>query len=165
MTSTAETGRVYDLVEKIGTCMLTSKTGDGLRARPMHAIVDREAGVISFLTDARAHKDDEVAAEPQVCLAFAKTGSNDYVSVSGRAVVTDDRGAVRAHWNEMAKTWFPDGPDDPNIRILTVTPHAAELWDGTSNSLAVAFEIAKARMQGERPDLGENRKVAMGGAR
>ena len=162
---TAEAGRVYDLVEKIGTCMLTSKAGDGLRARPMHALVDREAGTISFLTDARAHKDDEVAAEPQVCLAFAQTGSNDYVSVSGVAAVTDDRTAVKAHWNEMAKTWFPDGPEDPNIRILTVTPHAAELWNGTGNPLAVAFEVAKARMKGERPDLGENLKVAMGGAR
>lgn len=163
MTTTADAERVFDFVEKIGTCMLTSKAGESLRARPMHAIVDRGAGTICFLTDARAHKDDEVAADPEVCLAFAKPDANDYVSVSGRAEVTADRDAVKAHWNEMAKTWFPDGPDDPNIRILTVTPHAAELWGGTANPIAVAFEVAKARMKGERPDLGENRKVAMGG--
>jgi general stress protein 26 len=29
--------RVYDLVDEIGVCMLTSKAGASLRARPMHA--------------------------------------------------------------------------------------------------------------------------------
>lgn len=155
--------RVYDLVEDIKVCMLTSKNGEELRARPMHAIVDRDSGEISFLADARAHKDDEIAADPHVCLAFAKPNANDYVSISGEARVHEDRGAIEAHWNEMAKTWFPQGPEDPNIRILTVTPRSAEFWDGKSNPIAVAFEVARARYKDERPDLGENRKVAMSG--
>lgn len=163
--ATTDADRIFDLVESIKVCMLTSKRGSELRARPMHAMLDRDAGTIAFLTDARAHKDDEVAADPQVCLAFAKPGDNDYVSISGTAEVTGDRAVIDAHWSEMAKTWFPDGPNDPNIRILTVTPRSAEFWDGLSNPVAVAFEIAKARVKDERPDLGENRKVAMGGGR
>lgn len=165
MTSHSDAERVFDLAEKIGACMLTTKTGEGLRARPMHAKFDREGGTISFLADARAHKDDEIAADRQVCLAFAKPGSNTYVSISGAAKVTADRGAIDAQWTEMSKIWFPDGPGDPNIRVLTVTPRAAEFWDDSSNPIAVAFELAKARVKQERPDLGENRKVAMGGGR
>jgi general stress protein 26 len=157
--------RIYDLVESIEFCMLISKRGQALRARPMRAIVDRDDGLISFLTDARAHKDEEVAAEPEVCLAFAKPNSNAYVSISGAARVTDDRALVKTYWDENAKTWFPDGPEDPHIRVLTVAPREAEFWDGTSNPIAVALEVARARLKDERPDLGDNRKVAMGAAR
>ena len=162
MTTNSDIDRVWRLVDEIRVCMLTSKQGRALRARPMHAIVDREAGEIAFLTDARAHKDDEIAADPEVCLAFAKPGSNDYVSISATAEVSDDRSAIKAHWSEMAKTWFPDGPDDPNIRLLRVIPHSAEFWEGVSNPFVVAFEIAKARAKHERPDLGDAGKVALG---
>lgn len=162
MTASTDADRVWDLVDEIRVCMLTSKDGASLRARPMHAMIDREAGTVSFFTDARAHKDDEVAANPDVCLAFAKPNANDYVSISGTAAVSADRAAIKAHWSEMAKTWFPDGPEDPNIRLLTVTPGAAEFWEGSSNPVVVAFEIAKARYNKERPDLGENKKVALG---
>ncbi|MFD1704677.1 pyridoxamine 5'-phosphate oxidase family protein [Methylopila henanensis] len=163
MTTANDADRVYDLAEDIGVCMLTSKSGSALRARPMHAKIDRDAGVITFLTDVRHHKDDEIAADPEVCLAFAKPGSQSYVSISGVAEVLNDRAAIKARFSEMAKLWFPDGPEDPNVRLLVVRPKAAEFWDGKTNPVAVAFQIAKARLSDERPDLGDNRKVAMGG--
>ncbi|MFD1332314.1 pyridoxamine 5'-phosphate oxidase family protein [Methylopila musalis] len=156
-----DAARVWDLVDDIGVCMLTSKDGDALRARPMHAMPDRDEGAIAFFTDARAHKDDEIAAEPSVCLAFAKPNSNAYVSLSGEATVSSDRAEIERHWSEMAKTWFPDGPSDPNLRLLTVRPQSAEYWDGKSNPVVVAFEIAKARYNHERPDLGDNAKVSL----
>ncbi|MET0314418.1 MAG: pyridoxamine 5'-phosphate oxidase family protein [Hansschlegelia sp.] len=162
MSATTGADRVWELVEDIGVCMLTSKAGSALRARPMHAMPDVEAGEIVFFADARAHKDDEIAADPDVCLAFAKPNANEYVSLSGTAVVSNDRAEIRTRFNETTKTWFPDGPEDPNIRLLKVTPHEGEYWDGVSNPLAVAFEVARARMKGERPDLSTNRKVALG---
>lgn len=161
MTRDHDVDRVYDLAEDIGVCMLTSKAGAALRSRPMHAKFDRDAGVITFLTDARHHKDDEIAADPQICLSFAKTGSQNYVSISGEAEVLNDRAAIEARFNEMAKVWFPDGPQDPNVRLLVVRPETAEYWDGKSNPIAVAFQIVKARLSQQRPDLGENRKVGM----
>ncbi|MFC3693696.1 pyridoxamine 5'-phosphate oxidase family protein [Chenggangzhangella methanolivorans] len=165
MSSTSDIDRLHDLVEEIAVCMLTSKSGASLRARPMHAKLDRATGEISFLTDVRHHKDEEIAADPEVCLAFASPKGQDYVSISGRARVSNDRAAIKARFNEMAKVWFPGGPEDANVRLLVVDPHAGEFWDGKSNPVAVAFEIAKARLSEERPDLGENRKVAMGGRR
>jgi general stress protein 26 len=165
MAESSDADRVYELINDVSVCMLTSKAGPSLRARPMHAKVDRATGTITFLTDARHHKDDEIAADPEVCLAFAKPGSEVYVSISGRAKVTDDRAAIEARFNEMAKVWFPGGPQDPNVRLLTVHPHAAEYWDGKTNPITVAFELVKARLSSERPDLGENRKVALGGGR
>ena len=34
------------------------------------------------------------------------------------------------------------------------------MWGGPANSAVAAYEFAKARMTGEKPDLGENRKVS-----
>jgi hypothetical protein len=56
--------------------------------------------------------------------------------------------------------WW-SGPDDPNVRVLRIEPRLAELWDGPSSSIVAAFEFAKARLTGDKPDLGENRKVTV----
>jgi general stress protein 26 len=40
----------------------------------MRAIPDQEAGCLWFITDQRGTKDEEIAAAPDVCLAFADTG-------------------------------------------------------------------------------------------
>ena len=41
----------------------------------MSAYLDRDANTILFLTDARRHKDDEIAKDPHVNLSFADAGS------------------------------------------------------------------------------------------
>src|SRR4051812_44864516 len=43
--------RVWDIVEKVGVCMFTTRFAGGLRARPLEARPDRAAGLIWFVTD------------------------------------------------------------------------------------------------------------------
>lgn len=38
--------RVWDIVEKVGVCMLMTQFAGGLRARPLEARPDRDAGLI-----------------------------------------------------------------------------------------------------------------------
>jgi hypothetical protein len=59
-----EIDRVWDIIEKVGVAMLTTQFPAGLRARPVEARPDRDAGIIWFLTDLRSGKDEEVAAAP-----------------------------------------------------------------------------------------------------
>ncbi len=56
--------RAWDLMKKIGFAMLVTRDGDKLRARPMSAYLERESNAIYFLTDARRHKDEEIARNP-----------------------------------------------------------------------------------------------------
>jgi hypothetical protein len=35
------------------------------------------------------------------------------------------------------------------------------LWDGPASSIVAVYEFAKARLTGDEPDLGENRKVTV----
>ena len=71
-----------------------------------------------------------------------------------------DPDRARALWNENQKLWW-SGPDDPNLRVVRVEPEKAEMWDGPASSAVAAFEFAKARLTGSKPDLGENRKVSV----
>ena len=54
------------------------------------------------------------------------------------------------------------GTEDPNVCVLRVHPRTAELWDGPSSKIDAAFEFVKACLTGEKPNLGENRKVTVG---
>ena len=36
-----------------------------------------------------------------------------------------------------------------------------ELWDGPASEAVAVFEFAKARLTGQKPNLGENRKVTV----
>lgn len=46
MSRKADVDRVWDIIEKVGVCMLTTRFPGGLRARPLEARPDREAGLI-----------------------------------------------------------------------------------------------------------------------
>src|SRR5438270_4384791 len=120
--------RVWKLMESIHLCMPSNWDGHKLHARPMGAFVRRKENAIYFLADARRHKDDEIRQYPQVCVIFADTGGQKYVSVSGLAEVSSDRKKIKELWSLPAKVWW-DSPDDPNIRVLKVVPQEAEYWD------------------------------------
>jgi general stress protein 26 len=152
--------RIWDIVEKVGVCMLTTRFPEGLRARPLEARPDRKAGLIFFITDVRAGKDDEIDAAHDVGLVFIDHKQNAYLSITARAEVLDDHARAREIWKSTDDVWW-HGPDDPNVRVLRVTPVTAELWDGPASKAVAIYEFAKARLTGEKPNLGENRKVTV----
>lgn len=151
--------RAWELMQKIGFAMLVTHDGDKLRARPMAAYVDRAADAVYFLSDARKHKDDEIARNPNVNLSFADAGQQKYVSVTGTASVSNDRARIKQLFTTAAKAWW-DSAEDPNIRVLTFKPDDAEFWDSPGTVISYV-KMATAAVTGSRPDLGTNRKVAI----
>lgn len=151
--------RAWELMKKIGFAMLVTRDGDKLRARPMSAYLERENNAIYFLSDARRHKDDEIARNPGVNLSFADASAQKYVSLTGTAVVSNDRAKIKELFSTEAKAWW-ESADDPNIRVLKVTPDDAEYWDSPGTVVSYV-KMAAAAVTGTRPDIGENRKVSM----
>jgi general stress protein 26 len=152
--------RVWQIIEKVGVCMLTTKFVGGLRARPLEARPDRDAGIIWFVTDLHSGKEHEIEAEHEVGLVFIEPEERAYLSLTARAEVERDHAKAAEIWKSTDNVWW-NGPEDPNVCVLRVRPITAELWDGPASTALVAFEFAKARVSGEKPDLGENRKVTV----
>jgi uncharacterized pyridoxamine 5'-phosphate oxidase family protein len=86
--------RVWQLMKKIGFAMLVTHDGGKLRARPMSAYLEQDNNAIFFLTDARRHKDEEIAGNPAINLSFADASSQKYVSIAGTATVSNDRAKI-----------------------------------------------------------------------
>jgi general stress protein 26 len=154
----ATVDHVWDLMERVRFCMLSTWSGTRIRSRPMGAFVARNEGAIYFFTDIRAHKDEEIAAFPQVCLGFADTGGQKYVSVLGRAEVLADLHKIRELWSIPVEIWWKS-PEDPNIRLIKVTPLDAEYWDSPGNAIS-SIKVAFALATGAHVHYGEHKKVS-----
>jgi general stress protein 26 len=159
MTDDHDADRVWNLIEKIGFCMLSTHDGEDIRARPMAAHVDRDQHAIYFLTDADSHKDEDIKRNPNVGLAFADTGDQKYVSLTGYAVLSDDRKKIKELWSTPAKAWW-DSPEDPSIRVLQVTPKDAQYWDSPGTVVSYVKMLAAA-MTDSRPAVGDSAKVKL----
>jgi general stress protein 26 len=155
--------RVWELIEKIGVCMLTTQAADRLHARPVEARADasdKAAGLIYVVTDMRSTKADEIAARPGVVLTFVDRGENAYLSVTGRAKVLRDVAKTRELWRKTDDLWW-SGFDDPNVCLLRIEAMTAELWDGPASNAVFVWEFLKATVSGAEPALGQNRKVTV----
>jgi general stress protein 26 len=152
--------RVWDIIERVGVCMLTTSFGAGMRARPLEARPDRSTGIIWFVTDLRSGKEQEIQSDHDVGLAFVDAKAKVYLSITARAEVRRDHAKAAEIWKTTDNMWW-QGPDDLNVCVLRVQPITAELWDGPASKAVAAFEFAKARLTGEEPNLGENRKITV----
>lgn len=150
--------RVWDLVEKIEFCMLATSDGKDIQSRPMTAHAERGENAIYFLLDRKDHANLDIFAN--CCLAFADTGDMNYVSVTGHGSVSDDRARIAELWSTPYKAFW-EGPEDPDIRVLKVTPQEAQYWKNGAGKLVNYAKMLTAAVTDSRPDLGEHGKVRM----
>lgn len=154
-----EKEKIWSLIKDARVAMLTSERDGQLYSRPMVASQKGFDGSLWFFTRKSSPKVAEVEGHRQVNVAYASASDNSYVSLSGVANLVEDRAAIEAHWNEWIKTWFPDGKGDPDLAMLRVDVDTAEYWDAPSSKMVLAFDYLKARITGQTPHVGENRKV------
>lgn len=170
--------RVWELAKKIDFCMFVTWDGERQQARPLSSRFERDERLadravsgsigperkerqhaIYFLTSAASHKIEQIDAYPTVNLAYADTGSMKYVSISGQAAVSNDRAKIKELWNAFDKAWWDD-ENDPDIRLVTVTPERAELWDSPNKAIAFSAMLVSA-VTGAKPKMGDNATVRL----
>ena len=113
--------RVWDIIEKVGIAMLTTSFPGGLRARPVEARPERDAGLIWFVTDRRSGKEHEIEAEHDVGLVFIDAKDKAYLSITARAEVRHDHAKAAEIWKSTDDVWW-NGPDDPNVACCAYVP-------------------------------------------
>lgn len=154
---------LIDIIRGFDTAMLVSHANDGsLRARPMAVAKLNDAGEIWFLTNRESAKTNEIHQSPTTLLTFQS--SNQFVSVSGRSVLKDDRTLVHRLWTESWKVWFPGGKDDPSISLVHFIPEEAEYWDNAGiKGIGYLFKARVAYLKETTPKMGksEHAKVEM----
>ena len=153
---------VWELIKDEKIAMLTTQgEGQALHARPMATVQQTFDGTLWFFTKEGAPKLGEALRRPQVCVTYANSRAGSFVSVAGKASVVQDKAKIRELWSEGARLWFPQGPEEADIRLIAIEVETAEYWESPS-SLAFVYQYAKSRATGSPPaagELGENKRV------
>ncbi|MDB4908932.1 MAG: pyridoxamine 5-phosphate oxidase-related FMN-binding protein [Gemmatimonadetes bacterium] len=158
---------LYALIDGIETAMFTTRRQDGhLVSRPMQVQERRSGTDLWFVTDISSDKLDELVHDPHVNLAFYKDRTREWVSVSGAAVITQDKRLVHEFYKPDWKAWFGDeggdhdgGPDDPRLALILVDAQSV-IYSKADRPMPMAlFAIAKAMITGEPPKVSDQREL------
>ncbi|WP_244277639.1 pyridoxamine 5'-phosphate oxidase family protein [Mesorhizobium erdmanii] len=159
LTPAEATDRIWELAKEIDICMFVTWDGEYNRARPLSARVFREENAIYFLVNDDSAKNKQLSTYPKVTLAWSDSSHYKYVTISGPAVVTNDRRRIAELWEKTDAAWW-DNAEDPDIRLITVTPDEGELWDSPGLIVASA-KMVFAAVTGSKPNVGDNAKVEL----
>lgn len=157
--TTAPHSKLCDLIKDFHTVMLVTRTEGGeLRSRPMALAEVESDGTVWLLTDRHSNKLDEISRDAHVNVTAQS--SSKFVSISGAANQVEDREKIAELWNEAWKVWFPGGPNDPNLVLISINSTTGEYWDNSGLSgIQYLLKAGKAYLTGSRPEVGDDPKI------
>lgn len=147
--------KLKKLAEDIRICMFcTDLTSLPINARPMSVQEVDEEGNIWFMSSQKSNKNFEVKEDRRVQLLFAKMTDAHYLSVYGDAFIYRDKEKIDELWNPIAKAYFEEGKDDPDITVIKVTPSNVYYWDDKNGRVVSLIKTAAAMVTGNSNDGG-----------
>jgi general stress protein 26 len=158
MSSPEHKQKIWKLIKDIKVGMLVTLDEHTPRARPMHLVQDAYDGKLWFFTRRSAEKTLETQKDNDVSISFSDPNDGVYVSLSGKARLTDDKELIDKYWNSFVGAWFPEGKDDPEVTLLELDIQFGEHWRADESKMFQLFEIARANIKDDTPNLGENEK-------
>lgn len=154
--------KLKELAESARNCMFTTFTNDRpLPSRPMALQGIDSDGTLHFFSAASSNKNRELNADPSVQLFFGNTNSSEYISVYGRASISQDRIKIKELWSGWAKAWFQGGPEDPDLTLISIKPEQSAYWDTKHNKMVQLFKIAASLVIGKTMDDGVEGKLSI----
>jgi general stress protein 26 len=152
-------GFLRNRIKDIDIAMLATLSLNGnLRSRPMSTIEMDAEGRLWFFTSCISRKVAEITNNNSVNLTYSDPHTSAFVSVTGRAELVDDPVRRSELWKPVFKAWFPEGPDDVQLKLLKVYITEAEYWDVSSSRMVQLFEMARALVSGEKYQVSDHEK-------
>lgn len=119
------------LIEKASsTCFFcTNMNSNNFSTRPMAVQKTDEDGNLWFLSAIDSQKNIDIQQNPAVQLLFQGSPHSDFLSIQGRASISQDKTMIEELWEPIIKTWFTEGVNDPRITVIKVEPTDGYYWD------------------------------------
>ena len=143
LTATAAVEKIREIAEHANICIfVTDLSNLPLAARPMATQEVDDDSNIWFMSDKASVKNLQIENDDRVQLFYSHTSNYEYLSIFGHAEIIHDRKKIEELWTQMAKTWFKEGKDDPNISLIRVIPDDAYYWDTKNNKMISLVKFA-----------------------
>ena len=151
----------YELVKDMETAMFTTRRADGLLvSRPMANQVRAAGADLWFVTSKGTPKLDEIRNDPHVNLGYYKDRTREWISVSGKARIVEDRAKIHELYRPDWRAWFGDEggandgtADDPRMVLIGVDVLIAQYLEINKPQAVVLFEVVKGMVTGKAPDF------------
>jgi len=142
---TDDWSKFWDLIKDIKIGMFTAFSNDGLlHSRPMATQnrADDRNDRLWFFMSRDSEPGLDLARNRSVSVAYADPRSGAYISVAGHAAVFEDAQTKKDLW----QAWFPGGPEDPEVTLVSVAIEHVEYWTVDSNRMVQLVRHGAVRM-------------------
>ena len=127
---------------------------------PMSHYADRDQSVLWFITADGTDLVKAVEGGPQQAVHVVSEGGDKlYARMEGTLELSNDKAKLDDIWNAVASSWFEDGKQDEDVRLLKLKLSTAEVW-ATTGGLGFLYEVAKSKVTGAKPDMGDQYEIA-----
>lgn len=152
--------KIKELAEKADTCLFTTNlTRLPLTTRPMSTRDVDGDGCIWFFSRRDSNKNREIAADNRVQLFYANFSSSEYMSIYGKVKIIKDDAKAKELWSAIAKTWFNEGYDDPELTLLKVEPEDGYYWDTKDGKVISLVKMVAGAITGKELEIGIEGKM------
>ena len=148
--------KLKSLVDDIDVGMMTTfpSNENFPHAVPMSRQEVDENGHIWYLCSAESDTHRHLQNDPKVMIMFAHVGNYQFLTVEGKAKLSQDQARIDQYWNKFMEVWFEKGKEDPAIRVIQVIPEDAHYWDNKTNKLVTLLKVASSAVTGQKMDIG-----------
>jgi general stress protein 26 len=155
LTRTEANEKIKDLAEKADICLFTTNLGKlPLTTRPMSTRAVDDDGIIWFFSREGSNKNQEIERDNRVQLFYSNTGSQEYMTLYGTATIMKDEAKAKELWSAIAKTWFNEGVNDPELTIIRFDPTDGHYWDTKDGKIVSLFKMVAGAISGKELETG-----------
>ncbi|MEO8760494.1 MAG: pyridoxamine 5'-phosphate oxidase family protein [Bacteroidia bacterium] len=154
--------KINELAEKARICLFTTKLNQlPLSTRPMSVLKVDSEGVLWFFSSKSSDQNLHLKTDDKVQLFFLNSGDSEFMTLFGKASVTEDKQKIEELWTPVAHVWFKDGKDDADLSIIKFVPEDGYYWDTKNGKIIQMFKIAIGTVTGKPLDDGLEGKIRL----
>ncbi len=157
--------QLFDILDDTHAVM-TGLDQTGQSMQPMAPQVDEDRRGIWFYakrdSDMGAAIAKQKTSRARIC---AISPDHDYHAfISGAMSEEPDRSLIDKFWSPAVAAWFEHGKEDTNLILLRFDASEADIWASSGSAIRFAWEIAKANLTDNEPDVGEKAHIVFPGS-
>ena len=142
--------KIRELAKAADICLFTTNLSNlPLTTRPMSTREVDDNGVIWFFSREGSNKNNEINADKRVQLFYANSSSSEYMSLYGTVSIIKDTAKAKELWSAIAKTWFNEGYDDPELTLLKFEPQQGHYWDTKDGKVVSLLKMVAGAIAGK----------------